>query len=244
VPTKSPHTTWSKLRESPRDWRTVRWLRKKPVPAYVIGIDDEGEEIRVELVGKVGERPHWADAARALHQCEKLTAHNAGGGILRVMEHDDEHDPELRAEAQREESRATSSAPVGSPLLAIDVPRLVKEIADSMKDVANSTAEHQANAHAEAFKQMGNVLTIALNLLARLDAELDARTPAPAAEASQDDLAGQVMKALAARGNGNGGAAPGLDLAGILQSVSPDDVREFLALLKTNTDGGPGDGGH
>lgn len=242
---KTTATNWAKLKESPRDWRCVRWLRKKPIPTLIKGEDDEGEEITVRLVSKSGERPKWADAARALHRCSRLTAYDDDGAILRTLEHDDDHDPELRAEVQRETARETGAVPYGSPLLAIDVPRLVKEIAESMQRVSVGAAEQQARAHAEAFKQMGNVLNVAMNLLVRLERQLEAVEERHAAatdddeEEPTDEKTALAMAAIQkVLGGGSSLALPngagGVDLGALMKNVTPEQVNEFLSLMQGN----------
>ncbi len=233
MPVRNRHATSAKVRESPRDLRVLRWLKRKPIPAVVSGETNDGEEVRVKILVKAGERPNWADAARALHDCSTLVALDSDGDTVRTLEHDEENDPELRAESQREEAPPTA---YGSALLAIDVPRLVEKISESMANVSRTAAEQQSQAHAEAFKQMGNVLSVAMNLLSRLEAhiaDLESAEPAQPAQESpsegRDQMAMQLLSQLSAPKGSNGGLS--IDLPALLRQIPPEQLSELVGML-------------
>jgi len=170
------HNQHSKVRESPRDWRILRFLKRAPRPAKLVGELDDGEEMTVAVNSKPGNAGAvlWLDAVAALHPCVKITALDKDGAILRVLPLDP-NDPELEAEAQREESRAerNTRGRVSVPIISVDVPKLVDNIARNMKEASISGATHQANAFKEGFAAMTSVVNLCLTILMRVDARLE-----------------------------------------------------------------------
>jgi hypothetical protein len=215
-------TQWAKLRQSPWDWRILRWLRRKPRPAKVIGSTEAGDEITVAIPAKgdAGSTP-WTDAVRVLHKCDSMQALDADGNVLRELERPDD-DPQMQAESERERSTRTAASPLEPgqlPLISVDIPKLVDNIASNFERVIKTTSELQSEGNKQGFDAMTSVVNLALNLLVRLDERLAASesetellrreaaaaaTTPPATETSQRDQLVTLALSKALGGDGNG----------------------------------------
>jgi hypothetical protein len=215
-------TQWAKLRQSPWDWRILRWLRRKPRPVKVVGTTDDGDEITVAIPakGEAGSTP-WTDAVRVLHKCSEMKALDADGAVLRELERPDD-DPQMQAEAERERSTTTAAAPAQAgqlPLISLDIPKLVDNIASNFERVIKTTKEMQSEASQQGLNAMVSVLNLSLNLLVRMDERLAASegeaehlraavaaaaANPPPSETSQRDQLVQLALQKALGGDGNG----------------------------------------
>lgn len=187
-------TQWAKLRQSPWDWRILRWLRRKPRPAKVVGSTDDGDDISVAipLKGEAGSTP-WTDAVRVLHKCDRLVAFDAAGNVLRELERPDD-DPQMQVEAERERSTRTAALPLEPgqlPLISVDIPKLVDNIAANFERVIKTTSELQSEGNKQGFDAMTSVVNLALNLLVRMDERL------AASESETESLRQQVVQSAA-----------------------------------------------
>lgn len=234
-----PRSTMTDIRTSPRNRRILAWLKRKPMPARLVGETEEGDEVKA-AVNATGPA-QWADVVGVLRACVKIQAFDKDDQVLRVLELDPD-DPELRAETelkyatagQLEAFRAGAGASV--PIISVDIPRLVDNLARNMREVASESARSQAGAFREGFTAMTSVVNVCLNLLVRFEnrlAEIEDQA-AEAALAAQQQNAGaepasprdQLAQAALQRalgsmnGNGNGGGKFNpADLLQLLQSI-------------------------
>jgi hypothetical protein len=158
-----------------RGARLVRFLKRDPEPAHLLGETDDGEEIRCKLAQKKGataSRGRFLDAANVLFSCVKVTAFDAEDNVLRVLELDPE-DPTLKADLELAQSRRAAPDANGRvQVISIDVPKLVDNIAGNMKDVAAAAVSQQSAAFAQGMAAMTSVVNLCLSLLVRVDARL------------------------------------------------------------------------
>lgn len=236
---------WSKLRESPRDWRILRWLRRKPQPVKCVGETDDGEEITCAVsLGKGSAQAQWSDAVRVLHSCTKIRAFNKEGEIIRVLEHDP-NDPELIAEEQREESSARGGrghrGGISVPLISVDVPKLIDNVARNMKDVSAAAAQQQATAFSAGFAAMTSVVNLCLTILMRVDSRLEQAEASAAqlveAQPTQSPRDALVMMALQKAMGGGGIPAQGVTL-------DPNTIAQIMAQFQQSQGPGPEANGH
>lgn len=225
------------IRVSPRNQRLLKWLRRKPQPALVVGETVDGEELK--CVVSVTGPTQWSDVLSVVRACVKFEARNKDGETLRAIELDPD-DPELKAENELEaaQTRALAGVPASVPLISVDIPKLVDNIARNIREASSEAARQQAGAFKDGFGAMTNVVNLCLNLLMRVDermAELEANanTVPTTAEPSPVDARQQMaMMALkqAMGGGGNGTPAGGVDMAKLLQ---------LLQMLQQQTQGQP-----
>lgn len=224
-----PKSEMGDIRTSARGQRLLRFLKRKPTPAKLLGETSDGDEVTCVING-TGPAT-YSDAAGVVKHCVQIKALDAKGDVLRVLTLDPD-DHELRAEHETENA-ITSIAKHGSvPIISVDIPRLVDNIARNMRDVAREASQQNAAAHREGFTAMVSVVNIALNLLvgveqrlANAEEALATREPA----GGDDDPDQRVKMALAAlnqamggksNGNGNGGGAwDPSKLLGLVQSL-------------------------
>lgn len=161
---------YSKLKQSPRDWRVLRFIRRTPVPEKLVGETEDGDTVNVAVAAEGSHR--FADATAAIRNCVQIQAFDGRGNVLRSVELDPE-DPELKAADELELARkGTPGAPGSVSLISIDVPKLVDNIAGNMQRVAESAASQQATAFREGFQAMVSVVNLCLSLLVRTEERL------------------------------------------------------------------------
>lgn len=217
--------------DSPRAKKIIQWLRKSPVPEKLLATDGEGEECTV--VVKRGEHPiHWKDVTGAVLHCETLRAIDEHGQILRTLELDPD-DPRLTVEDQTRQARAELATPGREPIISVDVPMLVRSIAEAMKDVAKTAAIQQAEAHASGMNAMVQVVNLCLGVMQRIDERLEDREErteellaaremklleTTAEPSTRDQLLQAAMaKVFQGEGAGTNGASTGVDAAKVAQ---------------------------
>lgn len=178
-----------------REYRLLRWIRRAPLPAKLVGETLTGEEVRVAVTGD--SKAAFADAVTSLDECWRIVALDKDGNQIRKFEVDRN---EREREAEEDESRQRPGQ-----LISIDVPKLVDNIARNMREVATTSANQQALAFKEGFGAMTQVVNLCLTLLVRVDqrleeAELTKGNTTPSDERSQLAMMA-LQKAL-------GGSAP------------------------------------
>jgi hypothetical protein len=218
----STHTT--------RGWRILRFLRRKPTPAKVLGENLDGDEVRVAVTGDTAAA--LADAVTALSDCWTIKAVDKDGALIRKLEMDP-RDPELAGENPEDDKPARAGS-----IISVDVPKLVDNIARNMREVASSSASQQANAFKEGFAAMTSVVNLCLEMLMRVDQRLEhaeiqaaVNTTGEEQQSTNQQLAMMaIQKALGAPGqpspsngsNGNG-VPPQMLKALIEQLTTPGD---------------------
>jgi hypothetical protein len=209
-----------------RGARILRWLKRDPEPARLVGLDDDDEEITVKLAaakkGTGSSRGRFLDAANVLFRCYKITALDSDGAVLRVLELDPD-DPTLKVDDELGEARRGKPDMTGRvQVISIDVPRLVDNIAANMKDVAAAAVSQQATAFAQGMSAMTSVVNLCLSLLVRVDQRLSEAEAIAAQQAEAITVNGQPQpanmkeelvrmafaKAMGVNGNPPNGAPP------------------------------------
>lgn len=167
-----------KVYDTPKGRKIYSFLRRTPRLTKVRGFDEADQEIVVTLV-RAGEgqgSPKWKDAIGALYECIRMQGLNEAGEVVRTLSIDPDQDPALREKIDTHEAGNEARAQArqhGSTLIAIDVPRLVDNIARNMKEVAESSAAQQATAFKAGFEAMTNVINLCLGMLQRVDDRLE-----------------------------------------------------------------------
>lgn len=229
-----PRSTLPDIRTSPRNLRLLRWLKRKPTPARLVGETLDGDEVKA-AVNQTGPA-QWADVVGVLRNCVKVQAFDKDDQVLRQLELDPD-DPELLAETETEAAaRSLARGVVGSsvPIISVDIPRLVDNIARNMREVSSETARQQSGALRDGFQAMVSVVNVCLNLVVRIEnrlAEAEEQAAAAAAAAqeheqggapSREQLAGLALQ-RALGGGGNGAPSAGnfnpADLLRLIQSL-------------------------
>lgn len=201
------------IRTSPRSVRLLRFLKRKPAPAKLLGETEDGEEIECVISG-TGPAT-YTDAVGVLRDCVKVKAQDEKGRTLRVCTLDPD-DPELRAETETEQALRGISKHGSVPIISVDLPKLVDNIARNMREVAVDAARQNAAAHKEGFAAMVSVVNIALTLLVGVEQRLAHAEDAlhnvgnagndPDAQRTQlAQLA--LQKVMGGNGGGNGGGS-------------------------------------
>lgn len=172
-----PRAHW-KVASGPRHRKIINWLRRTPLPAKLRAENDDGDEKTVNAW--IDGRCKWTDVANAVVDCVLIVALDEHGSVIREMKLppvDEDPDTQARAHLEEQHSAAAAAAtlPGREPLISIDVPALVRSIADAMKDVAKTAAQQNADAHAAGFTAMTNVVTLCVNMLQRVDQRLEER---------------------------------------------------------------------
>jgi hypothetical protein len=230
-----PRSELGDIRTSPRNRRLLKFLRRKPAPAKLVGETDDGDEVTTVLSG-TGPAT-YTDACGVLRDCIRVQALDDKDRVLRRLELDPD-DPELLAETEtREALRGITRSHGGSvPIISVDLPKLVDNIARNMREVAGEAARQNANAHRAGFDAMVSVVNIALNLLvgveqrlARAEDQLESATVPTTAEPVDERQKLALMalqKAMGGAANGSGGIDPAMmmQLGQLLrQAQSPGD---------------------
>lgn len=165
-----PRSTMTDIRVSPRNRRLLHWLKRKPMPARIVGETLDGDEVKA-AVSQTGPA-QWADLVGVLRSCIKVQALDKDDQVLRVLELDPD-DPELRAETETEAAvQAISRGGAAVPIISVDIPRLVDNIARNMREVASESARQQSGAFKEGFQAMVSVVNVCLGLLVRVENRL------------------------------------------------------------------------
>jgi hypothetical protein len=153
------------VRTSARNMRILRWLRRKPELAKVVGNTDEDDEVTCAVAGPSTTELH--DVISVVRECVELRGFDAKGNELRRLKLD-ANDPELRAE--REVAAAVSTSSQNSvPIISVDVPKLVDSIARNIREAVSEATRNNSNAHRGGFEAMVAVMNIALNLLVGIE---------------------------------------------------------------------------
>jgi hypothetical protein len=235
-----PKSELGDIRTSARSVRLLRWLRREPLPAKVVGETDDGDETSVVVSGRSTKQLH--DVVSVVRSCNELKALDKDGNELRRLTLDP-NDPELRAESEAAGLVKVLGAQgvVGGsvPIISVDVPKLVDNIARNMREVASETARQSAHAHRGGFDAMISVVNIALNLLvgveSRLNALQDQQTRNQQQGADPNDPAAQrqnlAMLALQKAVGGNNGASNGSSGGGG-GGFDPMKLMQFMQSLK------------
>lgn len=228
-----PRSELGDIRTSPRNRRLLKWLRRKPTPAKLVGETDDGEEVTTVLSG-TGPAT-YTDACGVLRDCIRVQALDDKDRVLRRLELDPD-DPELLAETETREALRGITRSTGNsvPIISVDLPKLVDNIARNMREVAGEAARQNANAHRAGFEAMVSVVNIALGLLvgveqrlARAEDQLEAATVATTGEAAPDERQKLAMMALQkAMGGGNGAGA-----------INPQMIMQLLQHLQQQSGG-------
>lgn len=236
-----PRSTIPDIRTSPRNVRLLRWLKRKPMPARLVGETVDGDEVKA-AVSATGPA-QWTDLVGVLRSCVKVQALDKDDQVLRVLELDPD-DPELLAETETEAAARGMARGAGAvPIISVDIPRLVDNIARNMREVASESARQQSGAFKEGFSAMVSVVNVCLGLLVRVENRL-AEVEDQAAQAQQndgDDGAPQTREQLAQmalqRALGGNGAAPTNG-----GSFNPADLLKLVqSLQQQQPNGGGGD---
>lgn len=172
-----PRAHW-KVASGPRHRKITNWLRRSPLPAKIRAENELGDEKTVNAW--VDGRCKWTDVCNAVLDCVLLVALDDQGNVIRELPLPPiDEDPDLQTrqqlEAEHKEATANVRMPGREPIISIDVPALVRSVADAMKDVAKTAAQQNADAHAAGFQAMTNVVTLCLGILQRVDQRLEER---------------------------------------------------------------------
>lgn len=233
-----PKSELGDIRTSARSVRLLRWLRRKPLPAKVVGETDDGEECSCVVSGGSTQELH--DVISVVKKCSELKALDKEGNSLRTLTLDPT-DPELRAESEAQGLvRAAAAGGNGSvPIISVDLPKLVDNIARNIREASSEAARQSANAHRGGYEAMISVVNVALNLLVGVESRMNAlqdtleRQQQRQGSGEQGDPSQQknqlAMLALQkAMGGGNGSSNGGVGLG---------DLMKFMNTLKDQ----PGD---
>lgn len=206
-----PRSTITDIRTSPRNVRLLRWLKRKPMPARLVGETVDGDEVKA-AVSATGPA-QWTDLVGVLRSCVKVQALDKDDQVLRQLDLDPD-DPELLAETETE-AAVRSMARGGSasvPIISVDIPRLVDNIARNMREVASESARQQSGAFKEGFQAMVSVVNVCLGLLVRVENRLaeveDAQQQEdePSGPQTREQLASMALqRAMGGGGPTNGG---------------------------------------
>jgi hypothetical protein len=199
------------VRTSARNVRILRWLRRKPELAKVIGDTDEEDEVTCVVAGQKTQELH--DVISVVRDCVELRGLDEKGNELRRLKLPVD-DPELRAE--REVAAAVSSGSHNSvPIISVDVPKLVDSIARNIREAVSEATRNNSNAHRGGFEAMVAVMNIALNLLVGIEQRYAnaeqalAQRNAAGPEEESDPKRKLAMAALERAMGGSNGAANG-----------------------------------
>lgn len=210
-----PKSELGDIRTSPRTVRILRWLRRKPLPAKVVGETADGDEVVVTVTGSTPTQ--LRDVIGAVRDCVELEARDKDDNVLRKLPLHDEPEAKPKAEPHG-----------GAPVLSIDVPRLVDAIARNIREASTEAARQTALAHGAGFTAMTNVVNLALQLLGRLDARLreaeeEARTITTTGEEDEPDtrqaLMMQALQQAMGGNKANGAAFDPTKLGAFLQQL-------------------------
>jgi hypothetical protein len=234
-----PRSTMTDIRTSPRNLRLMRFLKRKPTPARLVGETLDGDEVKA-AVSATGPA-QWADVVGVLRACVKVQALDKDDQVLRVLELDPD-DPELLAETETEAAvRTVARGGSAVPIISVDIPKLVDNIARNMREVASEAARQQSGAFKEGFGAMVSVVNVCLGLLVRVENRLAEVEDQAAQAQQQEETSGpQTREQLASlalqRALGGNGAAP-TNGAGF----NPADLLKLVQSLQQQKPEGGGD---
>lgn len=238
-----PRSTIPDIRTSPRNVRLLRWLKRKPMPARLVGETVDGDEVKA-AVSATGPA-QWTDLVGVLRSCVKVQALDKDDQVLRQLDLDPD-DPELLAETETEAAvRGMARGNAASvPIISVDIPRLVDNIARNMREVASESARQQSGAFKEGFQAMVSVVNVCLGLLVRVENRLAEVEDAAAAQQNDDDGAPQTREQLAQMAlqralAGNGGAPTNGG-----GKFDPSDLLKLVASLQQQQPNGGGGDAH
>lgn len=209
-----PRSTMTDIRTSPRNVRLLRWLKRKPTPARLVGETVDGDEVKA-AVSATGPA-QWTDLVGVLRSCVKVQALDKDDQVLRQLDLDPD-DPELLAETETQAAIAgmTRGHAASVPIISVDIPRLVDNIARNMREVASESARQQSGAFKEGFSAMVSVVNVCLGLLVRVEnrlAEVEDQAAQQQQQDEQNEAGPQTREQLAAmalqRAMGGGNGAP------------------------------------
>jgi len=226
-----PKSELGDIRTSARSVRLLRWLRREPLPAKVVGETDDGDETSVVVAGKSTKQLH--DVISVVRLCTDFKALDKDGNELRRLTLDPS-DPELRAES--EASGLVKAAMAGGngsvPIISVDLPKLVDNIARNIREASSEAARQSAHAHRGGYDAMISVVNVALNLLVGVESRLNAlqdtqqrqqnaQVTATDPATERQNLAMLALQKVVGDGNGksNGGGAGVVDLMKFMQSL-------------------------
>jgi len=239
-----PRSTIPDIRTSPRNVRLLRWLKRKPMPARLVGETVDGDEVKA-AVSATGPA-QWTDLVGVLRSCVKVQALDKDDQVLRVLELDPD-DPELLAETETEAAvRGMARGGAASvPIISVDIPRLVDNIARNMREVASESARQQSGAFKEGFSAMVSVVNVCLGLLVRVENRLAEVEDQAAQQQQQDESEGgpqtreQLAQMALQRALGGNGAAPTNG-----GNFNPADLLKLVQSLQQQQQNGGGGDAH
>lgn len=222
---------------SPRGWRILRFIKRKPLPVKVVGEGLDGDDITVAITGD--NAGAMSDAVSALDGCWTIRALDKEGNTIRKLELDPQ-DPELAADAPDLGGNNARS----NTIISIDVPKLVDSIARNMRELSEGTASQQAKAFSAGFEAMTSVVNLCLQLLVRVERRLevaeergDSNTPNDGGRnqlamlALQNALGGNQPQAQPQHAGSNGGIR-----------ITPEMINSLLEQFMTPGAASEGDG--
>ena len=235
-----PRSTIPDIRTSPRNVRLLRWLKRKPTPARLVGETVDGDEVKA-AVSATGPA-QWTDLVGVLRSCVKVQALDKDDQVLRQLDLDPD-DPELLAETETEAAvRGMARGNASSvPIISVDIPRLVDNIARNMREVASESARQQSGAFKEGFQAMVSVVNVCLGLLVRVENRLAEVEDAAQQQQHDDEPSGpqtreQLAQMALQRALGANGAAPTNG-----GSFNPADLLKLVQSLQQQQPNGGGD---
>lgn len=235
-----PRSTMTDIRTSPRNLRLMRFLKRKPTPARLVGETVDGDEVKA-AVSATGPA-QWTDLVGVLRACVKIQALDKDDQVLRQLDLDPD-DPELLAETETEAAvRTVARGGAAVPIISVDIPKLVDNIARNMREVASEAARQQSGAFKEGFGAMVSVVNVCLGLLVRVENRLAEVEDQAAQQAQQQEeptgtpTREQLASMALQRALGGNGAAPTNG-----GSFNPADLLKLVQSLQQQQPEGGGD---
>lgn len=231
-----PKSELGDIRTSARSVRLLRWLRREPLPAKVVGETDDGDETTCVVSGNTTKKLH--DVISVVKHCTELRAYDKDGNQLRALTLDPS-DPELRAESEAAGLVKSLGGNGSVPIISVDLPKLVDNIARNIREASSEASRQSANAHRGGYEAMISVVQVAMNLLVGVESRLNRMQEQmerqERQQPDQNDPASQrqsmAMLALQkAMGGGNNGSSNG-------GSVGLGDLMKFMTDLKNQPSG-------
>jgi heme exporter protein D len=228
-----PKSELGDIRTSARSVRLLRWLRREPLPAKVVGETDDGDETSCAVAGKSTKQLH--DVISVVRGCTEFKALDKDGNELRRLTLDPS-DPELRAEAEAAAVKSLAAAGGGNgsvPIISVDLPKLVDNIARNIREASSEAARQSAHAHRGGYDAMISVVNVALNLLVGVENRLQSLQdeqqrqqrhqqqgePDPAAKRQELAMLA-LQKAVGGNGSSNGNGGGGvMELMKFMQAM-------------------------
>lgn len=234
-----PRSTMTDIRTSPRNLRLLRFLKRKPTPARLVGETLDGDEVKA-AVSATGPA-QWTDLVGVLRACVKVQALDKDDQVLRQLDLDPD-DPELLAETETEAAvRTVARGGAAVPIISVDIPKLVDNIARNMREVASEAARQQSGAFKEGFGAMVSVVNVCLGLLVRVENRLAEVEDQAAQQQQQEETGGTPTREQLAQmalqralGGGNGAPTNG-------GNFNPADLLKLVQSLQQQKPEGGGD---